>query len=88
MTQLAYMLLALSKGSDGGYTQEAEVERNFFLEQYDQFQQMIDDMLKKSSRDLWKCNPNPYMENRTFASVGHDDERKLIIIFLFSILFA
>lgn len=66
MTQLAYMLLALNKGSDSGYSQEAEVERNFFLEQYEKFQPMIDDMLKKSSRDLWKCNPNPYNDNRTY----------------------
>lgn len=68
MAQLAYMLLALNRGSDSGYSQEAEIERNFFLEQYEKFQPMIDDMLKKSSRDLWKCNPNPYMDNRTFAS--------------------
>lgn len=76
MSQLAYMLLALNKGSDSGYSQEAELERNFFLEQYDTFQHMIDDMLKKSGRDLWKCNPNPYMNNRTFSLSAGDDERK------------
>lgn len=68
MSQLAYMLLALHKGPDGGYSQEAEVERNFFLEQYDKFQQIIDDMMKKSSRDLWKCNPNPYQDKRMYCN--------------------
>lgn len=67
MSQLAYMLLALNKGSDAGYTQQAELERHLFLEQYEKFQQMIDDLVKKSSRDLWKCNPNPYKDNREFT---------------------
>lgn len=69
MSQLAYMLLALNKGWDSGYSREAELERNFFLEQYEKFQQMIDDMKTKSSRDLWKCNPNPYGDNRMFTFV-------------------
>lgn len=80
MTQLAYMLLALNRGTRGSYSQEAEVERHFFLEQYDKFQQVIDDLVKKSSRDLWKCNPNPHNDRRKWAAARRTVHGELMFL--------
>lgn len=67
MSQLAYMLLTLT--GNGNYQQQSEVERNFFIEQCNKFYATIEGMLHRASRDLWKCNPNPYLDNRMFTGM-------------------
>lgn len=64
MIQLAYMLMTLSKHRDA--RAEAKTQSNLFTERYDKFQDIIQNMLNDASRDLWKCNPNPYLDSRKY----------------------
>lgn len=43
---------------------DAHVERRFFIERYAQFRQTIDSLFNNANHELWKCNPNPYLDNR------------------------
>lgn len=63
MTQLANMLITLSKRSNDRIS-DALIERRFFIERFSQFREIINDLHQKASRDLWKCNPDPYFEDR------------------------
>lgn len=67
MNQLAYMLMSLSQHQN--LHGEANVERTFYLEQYAQFRSAVESMLAVASRDLWKCNPNPYLDSRKHVSI-------------------
>lgn len=62
MTQLAYMLKSLTMHHN--YHHEATVERKIFLERYMEFRNVMQTMLDTASLDLWKCNPNPYLDSR------------------------
>lgn len=64
MIQLAYMLMTLSKHRDA--RAEAKTQSNLFTERYDKFQDVIQNMVNDASRDLWKCNPNPYLDSRKY----------------------
>lgn len=63
MTQLTYMLLTLSNERET-YQQDADLYGNFFKEKYLRFINAIEQMLSAASHDLWKCNPNPYLDDR------------------------
>lgn len=63
MTQLANMLITLSARSNDRVS-DAQVERRFFIERFSQFRETINDMHQRASRDLWKCNPDPYFDRR------------------------
>lgn len=67
MTQLAYMLMSLSQQRN--FHIEANAERKLYFEQYTQFHEAIESMLAAASRDLWKCNPNPYFDSREHLSL-------------------
>lgn len=65
MMQLAFMLLTLSAQRDAramAYDQRAQ-----FRERYDKFQAGMQSMLNGASKDLWKCNPNPYLNSRKLS---------------------
>lgn len=62
MIQLAYMLTSLSQHRN--LHADANDERKFYLERYTQFHRTVESMLGAASRDLWKCNPNPYLDSR------------------------
>lgn len=62
MIQLAYMLTSLSQHRN--LSAEANDERKFYLERYEQFHHAVERMLGAANRDLWKCNPNPYLDSR------------------------
>lgn len=62
MIQLAYMLMTLSMHRDA--RAEAKTQRKLFLERYNEFHDVIQSMINNASRDLWKCNPNPYLNSR------------------------
>lgn len=62
MTQLAYMLKSLSMHRN--FYTDATIERKQFLEHYTEFQIVMQEMLNAASLDLWKCNPNPYLDSR------------------------
>lgn len=62
MMQLAYMLLTLSAHRDTRAV--AYDQRTQFRERYDKFESSMRSMLLAASKDLWKCNPNPYLNSR------------------------
>lgn len=62
MMQLAYMLLTLSAQSDARAV--ALDRRTEFRTRYNEFQTSMQSMLNAASKDLWKCNPNPYLNSR------------------------
>lgn len=66
MIQLTYMLKSLSQQRN--FHPEANTERIIFLQRYIQFHEAVDSMLTAASRDLWKCNPNPYLNSRKHFS--------------------
>lgn len=67
MIQLAYMLTSLSQHRS--LHAEANGERKLYLERYSQFHGAVEGMLAAASRDLWKCNPNPYLDSRKHFSI-------------------
>lgn len=62
MIQLAYMLMSLSMQRN--LHAQAKTERIFYLQRYAEFRNAIENMLTAASLDLWKCNPNPYLDRR------------------------
>lgn len=68
MSQLAFMLTTLS--GHESRRNEAELERNLYTTQFKAFRATIGKMLNAASRDLWKCNPNPYLNSSTFGQYG------------------
>ncbi|XP_055324703.1 uncharacterized protein LOC129579086 [Sitodiplosis mosellana] len=64
MHQLAHMLMSLIVRENSHAT--ANAERKLYLERYNEFKHTIEGMLTASSLDLWKCNPNPYLDSRTY----------------------
>lgn len=62
MTQLAYMLMTLTAYRHS--RADAQIERENFIARYEQFHKVIENMFENASRDLWKCNPNPYLDSR------------------------
>lgn len=68
MIQLAYMLMTISNHQNS-HVADAQVERRFFIERYAEFRQTIDSLFNNASRDLWKCNPNPYLDSRKFYKI-------------------
>lgn len=70
MFQLSHMLLAMNEADDGErHRMIASTERGDFIERSKLFRRSIENMLKEASRDLWKCNPNPYLDNRMYLGV-------------------
>lgn len=67
MTQLAYMLTSLSQQRN--LHAKANDERNLYLERYSLFHDAVESLLAVASRDLWKCNPNPYLDSRKSFSL-------------------
>lgn len=67
MIQLAYMLTSLSLHRN--LHAQASDERKLYLERYSQFHGAVESMLAAASRDLWKCNPNPYLDSRKLFSL-------------------
>lgn len=63
MIQLANMLITIANPSNSRVA-DAQVEQRFFLQRYAQFRQTLDSLFNHASRDLWKCNPNPYLDSR------------------------
>lgn len=63
MLQLSHMLLSM-RGNLEYHQRAATDERTDFTGQYGRFREAILDILNQTSRDLWKCNPNPYLNNR------------------------
>lgn len=62
MVQLAYMLTSLTQHRN--LHGAASDERKLYLERSTQFRRTLEGMLAAASRDLWKCNPNPYLDSR------------------------
>lgn len=67
MFQLAHMLVGMN-GNFENNRHEADVERKHFTERYTKFNETITEILNRASRDLWKCNPNPYLNNRMYLN--------------------
>lgn len=62
--QLSYILLTAS--GHGNFQQESLSFQDSFQQQYTNFRECIDDMLREANRDLWKCDPNPYLNKSIF----------------------
>lgn len=67
MGQLAYMLMSLSQHHS--LHEKANFERKLYLERYTEFRHVIESMLNAASLDLWKCNPNPYVDSRKHDNI-------------------
>lgn len=68
MNQLAHMLKALIVQENDHA--EANADRKLYLERYEEFIRAVESMLSAASLDLWKCNPEPYMNGRKHLSVA------------------
>lgn len=66
MFQLAHMLLGV-RGDFETHRRAADSERRHFAEAYASFNETATEILNQASRDLWKCNPNPYLNNRKYC---------------------
>lgn len=71
MVQLAYMLKSLAQHRN--FHTDATNQRVMYLERYAEIQNTIEHMLNAASRDLWKCNPNPYFDSRKHLSLDFVD---------------
>lgn len=59
MLQLSYILLTVA--GHGNLQQESLRFHDVFQQRYTNFRDSINDMLSEANRDLWKCDPNPYL---------------------------
>lgn len=67
MNQMSHMLMSLSMHRN--LHGDANAERKLYLQRYADIRRAIESMLTASSLDLWKCNPNPYLDSRKHLSV-------------------
>lgn len=67
MSQLSRMLMSLSMHRS--LHSDANAERKLYLQRYADIRRAIENMLTAASLDLWKCNPNPYLDSRKHLSV-------------------
>lgn len=70
MNQLAHMLKALIVQENEHAA--ANADRKLYLQRYGEFIRAVESMLSAASLDLWKCNPNPYLDSRKHLSVCVD----------------
>ena len=62
MVQFSYMLLRLY--NKGNFTQEAVLSRERFIQRSQEAIDAITDVLKDTSRELWKCDPKKFTKSK------------------------
>lgn len=81
MIQLAYILLTAS--GQGNLQQESLTYQDGFQQRYTDFREFMEDMLRDASRDLWKCDPNPYLnKSKTVQCFCRCDELNINLLTL------
>uniref|UniRef100_U5EP73 Putative secreted protein n=1 Tax=Corethrella appendiculata TaxID=1370023 RepID=U5EP73_9DIPT len=67
MMQFSWMLLKTY--GKGNFTKESELMRNNFEDRIEKTQAILQKVMERSDRDIWRCDPNKFIENENYLQI-------------------